>query len=115
MVTRLNDNDNTYDQDGGRNPKPDTIEALGGDDMILTSTLGGSLVRGGNGNDSLLSRGPSGVGNNGQGDTLYGGEGDDSLVFQAASGLGFGDEGDDTLEATIGTSLYGQQKDKIND
>ena len=107
MVTRLNDNDNTYDQDGGINPAPDTIEALGGDDMILTSTLGGSLVRGGNGNDSLLSRGPSGVGNNGQGDTLYGGEGDDSLGFQAASGLGFGDEGDDTLEATIGTSLYG--------
>ena len=107
MVTQLNNNDNTYDQDGGINPVPDTIEALGGDDMILTSTLGGSLVRGGNGNDSLLSRGPSGVGNNGQGDTLYGGEGDDSLVFQAASGLGFGDEGDDTLEATIGTSLYG--------
>ena len=102
MVTRLNDNDNTYDQDGGRNPAPDTIEALGGDDMILTSTLGGSLVRGGTGNDKLLSRGFSTPG-----DTLYGGLGDDSLRFQGSSGLGFGDEGDDTLEATIGTSLYG--------
>ena len=29
MVTRLNDNDNTYHQDGGGNPAPDTIEALG--------------------------------------------------------------------------------------
>ena len=102
MVTRLNDNDNTYDQDGGINPAPDTIEALGGDDMILTSTLGGSLVRGGTGNDKLLSRGYSTPG-----DTLYGGLGDDSLRFQGSSGLGFGDEGDDTLEATIGTSLYG--------
>lgn len=102
MVTQLNNNDNTYDQDGGRNPAPDTIEALGGDDMILTSTLGGSLVRGGTGNDKLLSRGFSTPG-----DTLYGGLGDDSLRFQGSSGLGFGDEGDDTLEATIGTSLYG--------
>lgn len=102
MVTQLNNNDNTYDQDGGINPAPDTIEALGGDDMILTSTLGGSLVRGGTGNDKLLSRGYSTPG-----DTLYGGLGDDSLRFQGSSGLGFGDEGDDTLEATIGTSLYG--------
>ena len=59
MVTQLNNNDNTYDQDGGGNPAPDTIEALGGDDIILTSTLGGSLVRGGTGNDELLSRGYS--------------------------------------------------------
>ena len=102
MVTQLNNNDNTYDQDGGINPAPDTIEALGGDDMILTSTLGGSLVRGGTGNDKLLSRGFSTPG-----DTIYGGLGDDSLRFQGSSGLGFGDEGDDTLEATIGTSLYG--------
>ena len=52
MVTLTNEDDN-YNQDGGGNQKPDTINALGGDDIILTSTLGGSLVLGGDGNDRI--------------------------------------------------------------
>ncbi|MGD1806914.1 calcium-binding protein [Dapis sp. BLCC M126] len=106
MVT-LTDQDDRYDQDEQGNPSPDTINALGGDDLILTSTLGGSLVRGGDGNDTLVSRGPSGLDNSGQADTLEGGDGDDSLEFQAAAGFGFGDAGNDTLVAVSRTSLYG--------
>ncbi|MEB3341987.1 calcium-binding protein [Okeania sp.] len=117
MVT-LTDGDNTFDQDDSGEQKPDTINALGGDDLILTSTLGGSLVQGGEGNDTLQSRGPSGVGNSGLADTLAGGAGDDSLDFQAASGLGFGDavnnasgSGNDTLVAASRASLYGGNGD----
>ncbi len=106
MVT-LTDGDDIYDQDESGNPKPDTINALGGDDLIFTSTLGGSLVRGADGNDSLVSRGPSGINNSGQPDTLEGGLGDDSLDFQASAGFGFGDAGNDTLVAISRTSLYG--------
>ncbi|MEM1172065.1 MAG: calcium-binding protein [Cyanobacteria bacterium P01_H01_bin.35] len=106
MVT-LTDGDDRFDQDEEGNQRPDTINALGGDDLILTSTLGGSLVRGADGNDTLVSRGPSGIDNSGQADTLEGGSGNDSLEFQAASGFGFGDEDNDTLVAVSRTSLYG--------
>ncbi len=106
MVT-LTDANDTFDQDNLGNTRPDTINALGGDDLILTSTLGGSLVQGGVGNDSLVSNGPSGTDNSGQPDTLRGEEGDDSLKFQASAGFGFGDEGNDTLEAVSRATLYG--------
>ena len=106
MVT-LSDADNNFDQDQSDQTKPDTINAIGGDDIILSSTLGGSLIRGGNGNDTLLSRGPAGIGNSGEGDTLEGGNGDDTLDFRAAGGTGFGDEGNDTLKAITQTTLYG--------
>ena len=106
MVT-LNEGDNTFNQDEAGNQRPDTINALGGDDLILTSTLGGSLVRGAGGNDTLVSRGPSGRNNSGQADTLEGGNGNDSLQFQASAGFGFGDADNDTLEAISRTSLYG--------
>ena len=106
MVTLTNGDDN-YSQDGVGNQIPDTIEALGGDDIILTSTLGGSLVRGADGNDSLYSQGPSGIGNSGDPDTLEGGSGDDTLEFRAAAGYGFGDADNDSLVAVSRTSLYG--------
>ena len=106
MVTLTNEDDN-YNQDGGGNQKPDTINALGGDDIILTSTLGGSLVLGGDGNDSLKSQGPSGVGNIGLSDTVEGGSGDDTLEFTAAGGFGFGDADNDSLVTASRTSLYG--------
>lgn len=112
MVT-LTDGDDSFDQDNAGNIAPDTINALGGDDIILTSTLGGSLVRGGLGNDSLVSRGPSGIGNSGQPDTLEGGQGEDTLLFQAAAGFGFGEEGNDVLEAVSRTSLYGGVGDDV--
>ncbi|MGD1699644.1 calcium-binding protein [Dapis sp. BLCC M229] len=110
MVT-LTEGDDIFNQDDAGNQKPDTIEALGGDDLILTSTLGGSLVQGGDGNDSLVSRGPSGLNNSGQADTLEGGNGNDSLEFQAAAGFGFGDADNDTLVAISRTSLYGGDGD----
>ena len=110
MVTLTTGNDR-YNQDESGNPKPDTINALGGDDLILTSTLGGSLVRGGDDDDTLQSKGPSGVNNSGQADTLKGGNGSDSLDFEAAAGFGFGDDGNDTLEAISRTTLYGGSGD----
>ncbi|NEQ76888.1 MAG: calcium-binding protein [Okeania sp. SIO2C9] len=106
MVT-LTDGDDRFDQEDSGNIAPDTINAIGGDDLIFTSTLGGSLARGGAGNDTLVSRGPSGINNSGQPDTLEGGAGSDSLEFQAAAGFGFGDADNDTLVAVSRTSLYG--------
>lgn len=106
-MVRLTNGDDNYNQDGVGNQIPDTIEALGGDDIILTSTLGGSLVRGADGNDSLYSQGPSGIGNSGAPDTLEGGSGDDTLEFRAAAGYGFGDADNDSLVAVSRTSLYG--------
>ncbi|NEP71882.1 MAG: calcium-binding protein [Okeania sp. SIO2G4] len=110
MVT-LTDGDDRFDQEDSGNIAPDTINAIGGDDTIFTSTLGGSLARGGDGNDTLVSRGPSGINNSGQPDTLEGGAGSDSLEFQAAAGFGFGDDENDTLVAVSRTSLYGGQGD----
>ena len=110
MVT-LTDGDDRFDQEDSGNIAPDTINAIGGDDLIFTSTLGGSLATGGQGNDTLVSRGPSGINNSGQPDTLEGGPGSDSLEFQAAAGFGFGDADDDTLVAVSRTSLYGGQGD----
>ncbi|NET41773.1 calcium-binding protein [Okeania sp. SIO2B3] len=110
MVT-LTDGDDRFDQEDSGNIAPDTINGIGGDDTLFTSTLGGSLARGGAGNDVLVSRGPSGVNNSGQPDTLEGGAGSDSLEFQAAAGFGFGDADNDTLVAVSRTSLYGGQGD----
>ncbi|NES68302.1 MAG: calcium-binding protein, partial [Okeania sp. SIO2D1] len=110
MVT-LTDGDDRFDQEDSGNIAPDTINGIGGDDTLFTSTLGGSLARGGPGNDVLVSRGPSGVNNSGQPDTLEGGAGSDSLEFQAAAGFGFGDDDNDTLVAVSRTSLYGGQGD----
>lgn len=104
MVT-LTDGDNTFDQDESGNIAPDTITALGGDDLIFTSTLGGSLVRGGAGRDSLVGRGPN--------DTLEGGLGEDSIDVQAPGGLGFGDADNDTLTANLRSSLYGGAGDDL--
>ncbi|NEO56197.1 MAG: calcium-binding protein [Okeania sp. SIO3B5] len=106
MVT-LTDGDDRFDQEASGNIAPDTIIGIGGDDTIFTSTLGGSLARGGPGNDVLVSRGPSGINNSGQPDTLEGNAGNDSLEFQAAAGFGFGDADNDTLVALSRTSLYG--------
>ncbi|MGB3510423.1 MAG: calcium-binding protein [Microcoleaceae cyanobacterium] len=104
MVT-LTEGDNTFDQDESGNIAPDTITALGGDDLILTSTLGGSLVRGGSGRDSLIGRGPS--------DTLEGGVGEDSIDLQAPGSLGFGDAENDTIQANLRSSLYGGAGDDL--
>lgn len=106
MVT-LTDGDDRFDQEDSGNIAPDTISGIGGDDTIFTSTLGGSIARGGAGNDILISRGPSGVNNSGQPDTLEGGAGNDSVQFEAAAGFGFGDADNDTLVAVSRTSLYG--------
>ncbi|MDY7003579.1 MAG: calcium-binding protein [Cyanobacteriota bacterium] len=106
MVT-LTDGDDRFDQEDSGNIAPDTINAIGGDDVILTSTLGGSLARGAAGNDTLVSRGPSGINNSGQPDTLEGGAGNDSVQFEAAAGFGFGNADNDTLVAVSRTSLYG--------
>ncbi|GGA21782.1 calcium-binding protein [Okeania sp. KiyG1] len=110
MVT-LTDEDNVFDQEVSGNIVPDTINGIAGDDSIATSTLGGSLVRGGDGNDTLIARGPSGINSSGQADTLEGGRGNDSLEFRAVAGFGFGDGDNDTLVALSRTSLYGGQGD----
>lgn len=81
--------------------KFDIINVIGGDDIILSFILGGSLIRGGNGNDILLFRGFVGIGNFGEGDIFEGGNGDDILDFRVVGGIGFGDEGNDILKVII--------------
>ncbi|MDJ0555455.1 MAG: calcium-binding protein [Microcoleaceae cyanobacterium MO_207.B10] len=104
MVT-LTEGDDIFDQDESGNIAPDTILALGGDDLIFTSTLGGSLVRGADGRDTLIGRGPN--------DTLEGGEGEDSIDLQAPGSLGFGDADNDTIQANLRSSLYGGAGDDL--
>ncbi|NEQ36597.1 MAG: calcium-binding protein [Okeania sp. SIO3I5] len=109
MVT-LTNGDDFFDQENEGNQIPDTINGIGGDDTILTSVLSGSLVRGGEGNDSLLSRGISSFNTEGESinpDNLEGGNGDDTLNFVGLGGFGFGDAGNDTLEVISRTTLYG--------
>ncbi|WRH65136.1 MAG: calcium-binding protein [Planktothrix sp. GU0601_MAG3] len=101
MVTALGLGPQFYDQDVGFAPRPDTILGEGGNDTILSSTLGGSQVQGNEGNDILTSRGA--------GDAMYGGEGNDSIRSQQLRTFVNGNEGRDTLSADLPASLYGGQ------
>ncbi|MEG3862717.1 calcium-binding protein [Microcoleus sp. herbarium12] len=85
---------------------PDTIFALGGGDLITTSTLGGSLIFGQGDNDTLISVGPN--------DTLVGGPDEDSLVGQRERILMFGDAGNDTVVAqSRNATLFGGLGDDL--
>lgn len=99
MTTNLGPGPQYYDQDVGFAPKPDTILGEGGNDTILSSTLGGSLIDGGADNDILQSRGP--------GDTVIGNTGNDSLRSQQLRTVLIGNAGRDTLSADLTASLYG--------
>ncbi|SKB14399.1 putative haemolysin-type calcium-binding toxin, RTX-like (Expressed) [Planktothrix sp. PCC 11201] len=99
MVTALGAGPQFYDQDVGFAPRPDTILGEGGNDTILSSTLGGSQVDGGADNDILTSRGP--------GDTVFGNTGNDSIRSQQLRTLLLGGTGRDTLSADLTASLYG--------
>lgn len=99
MTTALGPGPQYYDQDVGFAPKPDTILGEGGNDTILSSTLGGSLLDGGTDNDILQSRGP--------GDTIIGNDGNDSLRSQQLRTVMIGNKGRDTLSSDLTASLYG--------
>lgn len=119
MVT-LTTGDDRFNQDqeaGDAIPQADTINALPGDDFIETSTLGGSLVLGGQGRDTLIGQGPV--------DTLAGGPNEDILRLTGNANFGFGDNvpnpnqlqdidnanfgpaGNDSIEANGRSSVYG--------
>lgn len=119
MVT-LTTGDDRFNQDqeaGDAIPQADTINALKGDDFIETSTLGGSLVLGGQGRDTLIGQGPV--------DTLAGGPNEDILRLTGNANFGFGDNipnpnqlqdidnanfgpaGNDSIEANGRSSVYG--------
>ncbi|MFO7028611.1 calcium-binding protein [Limnospira fusiformis CCALA 023] len=104
--TFLTSGPDQYNQDAPFAPRPDTILGLGGNDTIVTSTLGGTLVYGDSlvgsdlsGNDVLVARG--------QGDTLFGGPGNDSLVGRAPGVALVGGDGRDTIVAEQPATLYG--------
>lgn len=119
MVT-LTPNDDRFNQDqeaGNEIPQADTINALAGDDFIETSTLGGSLVLGGPGRDTLIGQGPA--------DTLAGNANEDVLRLTGNASFGFGDAipnpnqledidnanfgpaSNDSIEANARSSVYG--------
>jgi Ca2+-binding RTX toxin-like protein len=119
MVT-LTPNDDRFNQDveaGGEIPQADIINALAGDDFIETSTLGGSLVLGAAGRDTLIGQGPA--------DTLAGGANEDVLRLTGNGSFGFGDSipnpaqlqdidnanfgpaASDSIEANARSSVYG--------
>ncbi|TVU52180.1 MAG: calcium-binding protein [Arthrospira sp. PLM2.Bin9] len=104
--TFLTSGPDQYNQDAPFAPRPDTILGLGGNDTIVTSTLGGTLVYGDSlvgsdisGNDVLVARG--------QGDTLFGGPGNDSLLGRAPGVALVGGDGRDTIVAEQPATLYG--------
>ena len=99
MTTNLGPGAQYYDQDVGFAPRPDTIYGGTGNDTILSSTLGGSLIDGQADNDILQSRGP--------GDTVLGNDGNDSLRSQQLRTVLIGNQGRDTLSADLTASLYG--------
>lgn len=125
MVTRLDPDNNQLDLDLPGGAGPDTVVAEGGDDLIFTSSLGGSMIFGEEGNDTLVARGPN--------DTLFGGRGEDSLRVEAAAvdtwvfggqeedtivalarAIIIGDKGDDFIQATAGDNfLSGHEGDDI--
>lgn len=99
MTTNLGAGPQFYDQDIGFAPRPDTILGEAGNDTILSSTLGGSLIDGGTDNDILQSRGA--------GDTVLGNDGNDSLRSLQLRTVLIGNQGRDSLSADITASLYG--------
>jgi Ca2+-binding RTX toxin-like protein len=99
MVTALGAGPQFYDQDVGFAPRPDTILGQGGNDTILSSTLGGSQVEGNEDNDILTSRGP--------GDSMYGNDGNDSIRSQQLRTILFAGKGRDTLSADLTATLFG--------
>ncbi|MGE5656564.1 MAG: calcium-binding protein [Actinomycetota bacterium] len=97
-MTTLDDNSNTLDLNlPGFGP--DTIFAGDGADFIRSSTLGGSLIYGQGGNDTLISVGPN--------DTLYGGPDEDSLRGQRSPAVLAGEAGNDTIVADATATLLG--------
>lgn len=121
-IRNLTPNDDVFNQDrdsGQAIPQPQTINALAGDDLVTLSILGGSLVNGQLGRDTLIGEGSS--------DTVAGNGGSDSILVNAAGGFGFGDNlpnqiddidnanfgpaANDTLIANQRASLYGGSGD----
>lgn len=125
-MVQLTAGDDRYnqDQEAGDSLAPaETINALAGDDFIETSTLGGSLVLGGIGRDTLIGNGPA--------DTLVGNANEDSLRLTGSGNYGFGDNipiaaelqdienanfgpaGNDSIEANGRSSVYGGSGDDL--
>ncbi len=97
-MTTLNDDSNVIDLNlPGLGP--DTINAGAGSDFIRTSTLGGSLIKGEDDNDTIISVGPN--------DTIYGGNGEDSIRSQRTPALLFGEAGNDTIVAEARATIRG--------
>jgi VCBS repeat-containing protein len=94
---------------------PTTIDALGGDDTLITGSANDSL-HGGDGHDTLRSGGGddtlTGDGGNdtliaGSGnDTLSGGEGNDTLYGESGNDTLAGNAGTDTLIGGLGDDTY---------
>jgi Ca2+-binding RTX toxin-like protein len=78
---------------------PDTVYGRQGADTITSSTQGGSLIYGEEGNDSLIAKGAK--------DTLYGGPDEDILTSQQTLAYLDGEAGADTLIAQATATLHG--------
>ncbi|MBD1938830.1 calcium-binding protein [Microcoleus sp. FACHB-68] len=88
MTQILDDNSNVYQLIQG----PDTIIALGGNDLVQSFSGGGSLIFGNADADLLFAQGTN--------DTLDGGQDIDQLTSSKGSSLLFGREGDDILNSS---------------
>jgi Ca2+-binding RTX toxin-like protein len=78
---------------------PDTVYGRQGADTITSSTQGGSLIYGEEGNDSLIAKGPK--------DTLYGGPDEDILRSLQTPAYLDGEAGADVLIAQATATLHG--------
>ncbi|MFE0755255.1 calcium-binding protein [Inquilinus sp. NPDC058860] len=77
-----------YTEIEGTGDEPDTVNGLGGDDIVFAS-VGTDTINGGDGNDSLSGQEQS--------DIVQGDAGNDTVVGGAAADQVFGDAGADTL------------------
>ena len=68
------------------------VNAGGGDDFVYASGSGNKEIHGGDGRDTLITRGGD--------STLYGGDGRDTLIARGGRSLLFGGDGRDTLIAS---------------
>ncbi|MGO1080992.1 hypothetical protein [Inquilinus sp. CA228] len=77
-----------YTEIEGTGDDPDTVNALGGDDIVFAS-VGADTINGGDGNDSLSGQEQS--------DIIHGDAGNDTVIGGSAADQVFGDAGADTL------------------
>ena len=124
------------------NNKQNNLSGGDGDDIIITKSIGGSSIYGGNGNDTLtVTRGQNNVwggagddvihmggnsagvrgeaGNDtiyvtGTANNIYGGDGDDSFSISGSNNKIYGDAGNNTILADTGSGNIRVDVDKAN-